>query len=275
MNLEQGQTMNLTSGEDFPCADAGASNSPFFEATRSKGESPLSCGSHLGPPNRRPRWFCIETHHRAELLAVLQLMRQQFTVHCPKLRVWRAGKPLVPEVMFPGYLFVQFDRDVDHWRPIVSTRGVKRFMAMRDVLPLIGRMHAEVLAEVSDKPDTYAAYLAQAEPGIEVAFTRLLSIGQPWERALESLDAFLGTGAAKAEATPAPRKAKRLVWFLDPETRTIEVAEQSAKARDGWSDGRPVALKRLHDRDPRLDYLTNQERGKRHGGRTLRHMSAV
>ena len=136
----------------------------------------------------------------------------------------------------------------------------KRFEHKQDILPLIGRMHAEVLAEVADKPDPYAAYLAKSVPGIEIAFSRLLTIGQPWERALESLDAFLGAGMVKPESKPAPRKAKRLVWFLDPETREVDVAEQSAKAREGWSDGRAVALKRLHDRDPRLDYLTDQDR---------------
>ncbi|MGI4943462.1 MAG: DEAD/DEAH box helicase [Janthinobacterium lividum] len=136
----------------------------------------------------------------------------------------------------------------------------KRFDALHDVLPLIGRMHCEVLAEVADKPAPYATHLAQGVPGIEIAFARLLTIGQPWERALESLDAFLGAGAAKPETASAPRRAKRLVWFLDPETREIEVAEQSAKAREGWSDGRAVALKRLHERDPRLDYLTDPDR---------------
>jgi transcription antitermination factor NusG len=136
MTFEQGQTMNRTSSEDSSCTDAEASNTPLFEATRSKGESSLPCGSHLDLPNRRPRWFCIETHPRAELLAILHLMRQQFTVHCPKLREWKAGKSLVTDVMFPGYLFVQFDRDVDHWRPIVSTRGVKRLFSTTPERPV-------------------------------------------------------------------------------------------------------------------------------------------
>jgi hypothetical protein len=96
MTFEQGQTMNRTSSEDFPCADAEASNTSLFEAAGSKGESSLPCGSHLDLPNRRPRWFCIETHPRAELLAILYLMRQQFTVHCPKLRSGRPGNFLLP-----------------------------------------------------------------------------------------------------------------------------------------------------------------------------------
>ena len=135
-----------------------------------------------------------------------------------------------------------------------------RFERLRDGLPLVARIHAEILAEVAEAPGPYTAYLAETGRGLELAFTQLIQTRQPWERALESLDAFLGFGAPKADTGKAPRKAKRLVWFLDPETQQVEVAEQSAKGREGWTDGRAVALKRLHDRDPRLDYLTEQDR---------------
>jgi len=135
-----------------------------------------------------------------------------------------------------------------------------RFEHLKAQLPLIARIYAEILASVAESPTPYKTYLAQAGEGLEIAFTGLIQVRQPWERALESLDAFLGTGPTKAATGQGPRKAKRLVWFLDPDTRTIEVAEQSAKGKDGWTDGRAVAMKRLHERDPRLDYLTEQDR---------------
>ena len=137
---------------------------------------------------------------------------------------------------------------------------VARFISMKDVLPLIARMHAQVLVDLGGDTKPYTAYLARDTSGIEVSFTRLVAFRQPWERALESLDAFLGAGAAKPEPAAVPRKAKRLVWFLDPETQQIEVAEQSGKGHAGWSDGRAIALKRLHERDSRLDYLTAHDR---------------
>ncbi len=135
-----------------------------------------------------------------------------------------------------------------------------RFEQLKDTLPLVARIYAEILAGVSASPGLYKIYLAEADPGVGIAFTQLIQVRQPWERALESLDAFLGAGTSKAASGPGPRKAKRLAWFLDPDTRAVEVAEQSAKGRDGWTDGRPVAMKRLHERDPRLDYLTEQDR---------------
>jgi hypothetical protein len=74
------------------------------------------------------------------------------------------------------------------------------------------------------------------------------------------LDAFLATGTPKPASGQPARRAKRLAWFVDPETREVDVAEQSNSGRDGWTDGRAVAMKRLHERDPRLDYLTEQDR---------------
>ena len=139
----------------------------------------------------------------------------------------------------------------------------QRFEQTRDVLPLIATIHAQLLAEVAPQPEPYKAWLAAAPP--TVAFSRLIQTLQPWERALESLDAFLG-GGTKAETAPAPRKAKRLAFFLDVEHEAVIAVEQSAKGRDGWTDGRPVAMKRLHEQDPRLDYLTTQDR------QVLRHI---
>jgi len=134
------------------------------------------------------------------------------------------------------------------------------FERLKAQLPLVARVYAEILASVAASPGPYKAYLSEAGQGVEIAFTQIIQVRQPWERALESLDAFLGAGTSKVATGPGPRRAKRLVWFLDPETRTIEVAEQSAKGTEGWTDGRAVAMKRLHERDPRLDYLTEQDR---------------
>jgi len=135
-----------------------------------------------------------------------------------------------------------------------------RFERLKAQLPLVARIYAEILASVAASPGPYKAYLSEAGQGVEVAFTQIIQMRQPWERALESLDAFLGAGTSKAVPGSGPRKAKRLAWFLDPNTRAVEVAEQSIRGKDGWTDGRPVAMKRLHERDPRLDYLTEQDR---------------
>lgn len=73
--------------------------------------SPMSCGS---------RWFCAWVHEDEEHRAVQHLNRQAFQTYLP-LHVERRSI-LLP--LFPGYLFIRFDPDVDQWGKIRSTRGV-------------------------------------------------------------------------------------------------------------------------------------------------------
>ncbi len=135
-----------------------------------------------------------------------------------------------------------------------------RFEQFRDTMPLVARIYAEILAAVVRTPDPYKGWLAETCPVLAISFTGLIKMRQPWERVLESLDAFLGRDEPDADAAKTTRKAKRLVWFVNPETEEVTVAEQSAKGRDGWTDGRAIAMKRLHEQDPRLDYLIPQDR---------------
>ncbi len=147
------------------------------------------------------------------------------------------------------------------------TEDANRFEQFKDALPLIARIYAEILAEVAQQPGHYRAWL---DGTTWIAFTKIIQNLQQWERALESLSTFLAGGAAANDTAKPERKAKRLVWFLDRGSQDVTVAEQSAKGQDGWTDGRPVAMKRLHELDPRLDYLTPHDRAAL---RTLRRES--
>ncbi len=142
-----------------------------------------------------------------------------------------------------------------------------RFERFKDTQPLAARIHAEILSQVHPHPGPYKAWLRDAAPAGTnpqgasiIAFTQIIQARQPWERALESLDAFLTKGEPNADAVKPAGKSRRLVWFVDPDTGDVAPAEQSAKGRDGWTDGRSVAMKRLYEQDPRLDYLTPQDR---------------
>ncbi len=49
-----------------------------------------------------------------------------------------------------------------------------RFERLKDTLPLVTRIYAEILASVSASPGLYKVYLAEADPGVEAAFTPLI-----------------------------------------------------------------------------------------------------
>ncbi|NGZ27900.1 MAG: DEAD/DEAH box helicase, partial [Magnetococcales bacterium] len=91
-------------------------------------------------------------------------------------------------------------------------------------------------------------------------FTTLIAQQENWQRTFQALQAWMQTNKVR-ETTSSSTHSKRLAWFINTRQGFIEdVVEQSFRVRQGWSDGRPVAFKRLHEQDPRLDYLTEQDR---------------
>jgi superfamily II DNA or RNA helicase len=136
---------------------------------------------------------------------------------------------------------------------------VARFTQLQISAPLPARIFAELLSEVTVDATPYQAYLDTVGVCIKTRFTRLVQFRAPWERALENLDVFLGGGETKAIAVSSQRSERRLAWFIDFSRWQIDVVEQSPRGLNGWTDGRPVSLKRLYERDPKLDYLTDAD----------------
>lgn len=91
---------------------------------------------------RTPAWVVVNTHASQEQAALENLARQDFVAYCPAVLKRRSHARRVLEVrrpLFPGYLFVNLDPECDHWRPILSTVGVRslvrfgqRFGAVHD-----------------------------------------------------------------------------------------------------------------------------------------------
>lgn len=72
-------------------------------------------------------WHVVATQPRAEHTAELNLARQGFPAFCPRFRKTRRHARRVDTVLapvFPGYLFVRFDKLRDAWRSINGTHGV-------------------------------------------------------------------------------------------------------------------------------------------------------
>ncbi len=72
-------------------------------------------------------WIVAHCHANAEIKAEAHLKRQGFAVYLPKIKKTRRHARRLETVvrpLFPRYLFIEFDENSTHWRPICSTVGV-------------------------------------------------------------------------------------------------------------------------------------------------------
>ena len=68
-------------------------------------------------------WCLVKTKSKQEDIAILNLENQNFHVYCPYALIRNKN-----EVLFPGYIFIQLDKDTQNWSPIRSTKGVLYFV---------------------------------------------------------------------------------------------------------------------------------------------------
>jgi transcriptional antiterminator RfaH len=73
-------------------------------------------------------WVVVNTQPHREHIALDNLARQEFHAYCPMMRKRVRHARRTQEVLrplFPGYLFVRVHPDLQRWRPILSTYGVR------------------------------------------------------------------------------------------------------------------------------------------------------
>ncbi len=78
------------------------------------------------------RWYVINTHAQSERKAVWHLENQGFRVYLPqymKRRRHSRRVDMVKAPLFPRYLFVELDLELDRWRAISSTIGVSHMIS--------------------------------------------------------------------------------------------------------------------------------------------------
>jgi transcriptional antiterminator RfaH len=81
------------------------------------------------------RWFVAHTHPHAEAKATTHLNRQGFEIYFPRYLKRRRHARRIETVvapLFPRYLFVAIDLNVQRWRSIYSTVGVNRLVCNGD-----------------------------------------------------------------------------------------------------------------------------------------------
>lgn len=103
---------------------------------------------HCAPPARRLPWMVVNTHRNRELVAIENLERQNFDAYCPMVRKRRSHGRCVTTVarpLFPNYLFVCTAADMNGWRPIQSTVGVRSLVRFGDAPALLEDWFIECL----------------------------------------------------------------------------------------------------------------------------------
>lgn len=121
------------------------------------------------------------------------------------------------------------------------------------ICPLAAKIFAEILQTHSEN-SLYQDYLQNLNHTI--VFKDIVPATEAWQRILDNLEIFFG----QQNPENLESSEKRLLWYLNPNNLAIEVVEQNFNPKKGWSKGRVVALKRLYEHDPKLDYLTEADK---------------
>jgi len=82
------------------------------------------------------RWYVIQTQYRNEKAAALNLRRQGFEAYLPlysKRRRHARRTDWVPSPLFPRYMFVSMDVNLECWRAVRSTIGVSSLVSYGDL----------------------------------------------------------------------------------------------------------------------------------------------
>jgi len=105
-------------------------------------DGPFSCQGDSAMSDRAKScaWVVVNTHPHKERLALENLARQSFATYCPMLRVRirhaRATRQAL-RPMFPGYVFAAVASDLQRWKPILSTFGVRSVVRSGDRLSFL------------------------------------------------------------------------------------------------------------------------------------------
>lgn len=83
-------------------------------------------------PQFSTRWYVVQTHPHGEGKAVVHLERQGFRTYLPRYLKRRRHARRTENVaapLFPRYLFLEIDMEIQRWRSIQSTIGVSHLVS--------------------------------------------------------------------------------------------------------------------------------------------------
>ena len=97
------------------------------------------------------KWFLLKTKTRQEKRAMENLQRQHTECYCPEVfveKIFRGKKSQVVEILFPGYLFVNFRNSASSIHSVKNTRGVQSFVSFGGTP---ARVPSKLIRELKEK----------------------------------------------------------------------------------------------------------------------------
>lgn len=104
-------------------------------------------------------WYLLQTKPRLENTAVQHLLAQNFSVFMPTIVRQRLKKnhwAKLVEPMFPNYLFIELDMEVDHWSSVKNTKGVNKLVSFGNKPARIPEMIVEDIRQLNAQEVTEA-----------------------------------------------------------------------------------------------------------------------
>ncbi len=96
-------------------------------------------------------WFLLKTKTRQEKRAMENLLRQHIDCYCPQAfveKIFRGKKSQIIEILFPGYIFVNFRNPESSIQSVKNTRGVRSFVSFGGTP---ARVPFELIQELKEK----------------------------------------------------------------------------------------------------------------------------
>jgi len=119
-------------------------------------------------------WHLIYTKPRSEQKALTHLDEQGYKTYLPKCRIQKMRKSrrvAVTEALFPSYLFIRLDDQLDNWAPIRSTPGVNKLVRFGQMPARVPDTFIDKLKANDDEDGLQEIALPGFEPGDKVRLT--------------------------------------------------------------------------------------------------------
>ena len=111
------------------------------------------------------KWLLVYTKAQEEQKAKRNLQNQGFEIFLPLIAVTRSNQPKSKtlKAMFPRYLFVRINTELDKWNRIKSTRGVSHLVVFGQRVAEIPNQMIVYLKSKADENDIFRQKITRQE----------------------------------------------------------------------------------------------------------------